>query len=435
MNSNEVIEVKRLTKIKNGLNGTIFIPGDKSISHRAVMFGAIAEGVTKITNFLQGEDCLNTIACFQKLGITIEQNGTDVTVYGKGLQGLTEPTEVLDVGNSGTTIRLMLGILANVPFHCTIIGDASIGKRPMKRVVEPLRQMGAKIDGREDGQYTPLSIRGGNIKGIHYSSPVASAQVKSAVLLAGLQGESVTTVTEPLQSRDHTERMLRAFGCGVTVDGLTASLQGGQKLSSTNIEVPGDISSAAFFLAAGAIVSNSKIVLKNVGLNPTRTGILDVLSQMGANLSIDNIRNEEFEPCGDITVEASQLRGIEIGGALIPRLIDEIPIIALLATQAEGITVIKDAEELKVKETNRIDTVVNELKKLGANIEATEDGMIVRGKVQLHGNVVNSYGDHRIGMMLGIAACIADGEVIIENSDAVAVSYPNFFQQLHMLQS
>ena len=435
MNSNEVIEVKRLTKIKNGLNGTIFIPGDKSISHRAVMFGAIAEGVTKITNFLQGEDCLSTIACFQKLGVTIEQNGTDVTVYGKGLKGLVEPTEVLDVGNSGTTIRLMLGILANVPFHCTIIGDASIGKRPMKRVVEPLRQMGAKIDGREDGQFTPLSIRGGNIKGIHYSSPVASAQVKSAVLLAGLKGESVTTVTEPLQSRDHTERMLRAFGCSVTVEGLTVTLQGGQKLSSTNIEVPGDISSAAFFLAAGAIVTNSKIVLKNVGLNPTRTGILDVLSQMGANLSIDNIRNEELEPCGDITVETSHLRGVEIGGALIPRLIDEIPIIALLATQAEGITVIKDAEELKVKETNRIDTVVNELKKLGANIEATEDGMIVRGKMQLHGNVVNSYGDHRIGMMLGIAACIADGEVIIENSDAVAVSYPDFFQQLHTLQS
>ncbi|WP_028411080.1 3-phosphoshikimate 1-carboxyvinyltransferase [Bacillus sp. 123MFChir2] len=427
--------MKRLTKLKNGLNGTIFIPGDKSISHRAVMFGAIAEGVTKITNFLQGEDCLSTIACFQKLGITIEQNGTDVTVYGKGLKGLVEPQEVLDVGNSGTTIRLMLGILANVPFHCTVIGDASIGKRPMKRVTVPLRQMGVKIDGREDGQFTPLSIRGGGIKGIHYSSPVASAQVKSAVLLAGLQGEGVTTVTEPLQSRDHTERMLRAFGCDVTVDKLTVSLQGGQKLSSTNIEVPGDISSAAFFLAAGTIVLNSKIVLKNVGLNPTRTGILDVLSQMGANLSIDNIRNEEFEPCGDITVETSQLRGIEIGGTLIPRLIDEIPIIALLATQAEGITVIKDAEELKVKETNRIDTVVNELKKLGADIEATEDGMIVRGKMQLHGNVVNSYGDHRIGMMLGIASCIADGEVIIENSEAVAVSYPNFFQQLHILQS
>ncbi len=427
--------MKRLTKLKNGLNGTIFVPGDKSISHRAIMFGAIAEGITKITNFLQGEDCLSTIACFQKLGITIERNGNDVTVYGKGLQGLVEPTEVLDVGNSGTTIRLMLGILANVPFHCTVIGDDSIGKRPMKRVTEPLRQMGTKIDGREDGQFTPLSIRGGNIKGIHYSSPVASAQVKSAVLLAGLQAEGVTTVTEPLQSRDHTERMLRAFGCRVTVDGLTVSLDGGQKLSSANIEVPGDISSAAFFLVAGAIVPNSKIVLKNVGLNPTRTGILDVLSQMGANLSIDHIRNEEFEPCGDITVETSQLRGIEIGGALIPRLIDEIPIIALLATQAEGITVIKDAEELKVKETNRIDTVVNELKKLGANIEATEDGMIVRGKMQLHGNVVNSYGDHRIGMMLGIAACIADGEVIVENSDAVAVSYPNFFQQLHTLQS
>ncbi|PHA03698.1 3-phosphoshikimate 1-carboxyvinyltransferase [Bacillus pseudomycoides] len=428
------MEVKRLTKLKSGLNGTIFVPGDKSISHRAVMFGAIAEGTTKITNFLQGEDCLSTIACFQKLGIKIEQNGNDVTVYGKGLQKLVEPTEVLDVGNSGTTIRLMLGILANASFHCTVIGDSSIGKRPMKRVTEPLRQMGAKIDGRKDGQFTPLSIRGGNIKGIHYYSPVASAQVKSAILLAGLQGEGVTTVTEPLQSRDHTERMLRAFGCCVTVDGLTVSLEGGQKLSAVNIEVPGDISSAAFFLVAGAIVPKSKIVLKNVGLNPTRTGILDVLSQMGANLSIENIRNEEFEPSGDITIETSQLRGIEISGALIPKLIDEIPILALLATQAEGTTVIKDAEELKVKETNRIDTVVNELKKLGARIEATEDGMIVHEKTQLHGNVVNSHGDHRIGMMLGIASCIADGEVIIESSEAVAVSYPNFFKQLQVLQ-
>ncbi|PFD43960.1 3-phosphoshikimate 1-carboxyvinyltransferase [Bacillus cereus] len=423
----------KLVGRKNSLNGEIVVPGDKSISHRAVMFGAIAEGTTRVSNFLLGEDCLSTIACFQKLGVKIEQSGNDVTIYGKGLENLQEPKEVLDVGNSGTTIRLMLGILSNTPFHSTIIGDESIGKRPMKRVTDPLSKMHAQIDGRENGQYTPLSIRGGRVKGIHYHAPVASAQVKSAVLLAGLQGEGVTTVTEPMQSRDHTERMLRAFGCTVEVNERTVSLQGGQQLKGTEIKVPGDISSAAFFLVAGAIVQNSKLVLKNVGLNPTRTGILDVLTKMGARISIDNIRNEEFEPCGDITIETSKLKGIEIGGSLIPRLIDEIPVIALLATQAERITVIKDAEELKVKETNRIDTVVDELGKLGAKIEATPDGMIIYGKQDLKGNTVNSHGDHRIGMMLAIASCIVNGEVKIENSDAVAVSYPNFFEQLAAL--
>ncbi|PFS13207.1 3-phosphoshikimate 1-carboxyvinyltransferase [Bacillus cereus] len=423
----------KLVGRKNSLNGKIVVPGDKSISHRSVMFGAIAEGTTKVSNFLLGEDCLSTIACFQKLGVKIEQSGNDVKIYGKGLHNLQEPKEVLDVGNSGTTIRLMLGILANTPFHSTIIGDTSIGKRPMKRVTEPLSMMNAQIDGRENGQYTPLSIRGGKVKGMHYHSPVASAQVKSAVLLAGLQGEGVTTVTEPMQSRDHTERMLRAFGCTVDVNERTVSLQGGQQLKGADIEVPGDVSSAAFFLVAGAIVQNSKLVLENVGLNPTRTGILDVLTKMGALISIDNMRNEEFEPCGDITIETSKLKGIEIGGSLIPRLIDEIPVIALLATQAEGITVIKDAEELKIKETNRIDTVVDELGKLGAKIEATPDGMIIYGKQNLKGNTVNSQGDHRIGMMLAIASCIIDGEVKIENSDAVAVSYPNFFEQLAAL--
>lgn len=429
------MKVRKCRKREKGLNGTMTIPGDKSISHRAVMFGAIAEGTTKISNFLLGDDCLSTISCFQKLGIRIEQEGNNVTVYGKGLSGLQEPKDVLDVGNSGTTIRLMLGMLANAPFHCTVTGDQSIGKRPMKRVTDPLREMNAKIDGREAGQYTPLSIRGGSIKGICYDSPVASAQVKSAILLAGLQGEGVTSVTEPLQSRDHTERMLRAFGCEVKVEGRTVSLQGGQTLVATDIEVPGDISSAAFFLVAGAIVPNSKLILKNVGLNPTRTGILDVLSEMGANITIHNVRNEEFEPCGDITIETSKLRGIEIGGSLIPRLIDEIPIIALLATQATGTTVIKDAEELKVKETNRIDTVVNELRKLGAQMEATKDGMIIYGNQKLQGNIVDSHGDHRIGMMLAIASCLAEGEVEIEQSEAVAVSYPNFFDQLETLQS
>ncbi|MFX3622813.1 MAG: 3-phosphoshikimate 1-carboxyvinyltransferase [Ectobacillus sp.] len=424
----------RLSRTEQGLNGVIQVPGDKSISHRAVMFGAIAEGKTTVSGFLPGEDCLSTISCFEKLGVEIKREGDYVEVYGKGLNGLTEPKEVLDVGNSGTTIRLMLGILANMPFHCTITGDSSIGKRPMKRVTEPLKSMGARIDGRENGQYTPLCIRGGNIKGMYYSSPVASAQVKSAILLAGLQAEGTTVVTEPLQSRDHTERMLRAFGCKVKTDGLTVSVEGKQQLRAAAVEVPGDISSAAFFLVAGAIIPNSKITMKKVGLNETRTGILDVLRQMGASIMIENVQNEEFEPYGDITVETSRLRGIEISGALIPRLIDEIPIIALAATQAEGTTVIKDAAELKVKETNRIDSVVNELKKMGADIEATEDGMIIRGRSALHGAHVHSYGDHRIGMMLAIAACLANGDTILANSSAVAVSYPNFFEQLQMLQ-
>ncbi|QPA32977.1 3-phosphoshikimate 1-carboxyvinyltransferase [Thermaerobacillus caldiproteolyticus] len=419
----------------SSLNGTIHVPGDKSISHRAVMLGAIANGTTKISNFLTGEDCLSTIDCFRKMGVSITQNGSKVVVEGKGINGLQEPKEILNVGNSGTTTRLLLGILASCPFHACLIGDESIAKRPMARVTKPLRMMGAHIDGRDHGNYTPLSIRGGSLESIQYESPVASAQVKSAILLAGLHARGTTSVTEPHQSRDHTERMVRLFGGEVVVDGVTVSVTGSQQLTATSIYVPGDISSAAFFLVAGAIVPNSEIVLKNVGLNPTRTGIIDVLQQMGADIVIENVRNEETEPLGDITIRTSELKGTEIGGALIPRLIDEIPIIALLATQAEGTTVIKDASELKVKETNRIDTVVSELRKLGADIEATEDGMIIHGKTPLkaNGTIVDSHGDHRIGMMLAIAACIAKGEVFLQRPEAIAVSYPMFFAHLHSL--
>ncbi|MBA2875043.1 3-phosphoshikimate 1-carboxyvinyltransferase [Thermaerobacillus caldiproteolyticus] len=419
----------------SSLNGTIHVPGDKSISHRAVMLGAIANGTTKISNFLTGEDCLSTIDCFRKMGVSITQNGSEVVVEGKGINGLQEPKEILNVGNSGTTTRLLLGILASCPFHACLIGDESIAKRPMARVTKPLRMMGAHIDGRDHGNYTPLSIRGGSLEAIQYESPVASAQVKSAILLAGLHARGTTSVTEPHQSRDHTERMVRLFGGEVVVDGVTVSVTGSQQLTATSIYVPGDISSAAFFLVAGAIVPNSEIVLKNVGLNPTRTGIIDVLQQMGADIVIENVRNEETEPLGDITIRTSELKGTEIGGALIPRLIDEIPIIALLATQAEGTTVIKDASELKVKETNRIDTVVSELRKLGADIEATEDGMIIHGKTPLkaNGTIVDSHGDHRIGMMLAIAACLAKGEVFLQRPEAIAVSYPMFFAHLHSL--
>jgi len=424
---------KQLKTNLSSLQGEISIPGDKSISHRAVMFGAMAEGKTTINHFLAGEDCLSTISCFEKMGVSIKREDEYVEVEGKGIEGLSEPAFILDVGNSGTTTRLMLGILAGVPFHTSLIGDESIAKRPMSRVTVPLRSMGAKIDGREHGQYTPLSTRGGALKAIHYHSPVASAQVKSAILLAGLHAEGTTKVTEPFISRDHTERMLRAFGVDVEVDGTTVSIEGGQSLRGTDVYVPGDISSAAFFLVAGAIVPNSRIVLKNVGLNPTRTGIIDVLQQMGARLTISNERIQNGEPIGDLTIETSQLKGIEIGGDVIPRLIDEIPVIALLATQANGKTVIKDAEELKVKETNRIDTVATELSKLGASVTPTADGLIIEGKAALKSAEVDSYGDHRIGMMLAVAAAIATGEVTLMRSEAIHVSYPTFFEDLDKL--
>lgn len=416
------------------LKGQIKVPGDKSISHRAVMFGSIANGKTTIEGFLQGEDCLSTISCFQKLGVQIKQQEDRVVIYGKGWEGLKEPTEILDVGNSGTTTRLMLGILATRPFHSVIIGDNSIAKRPMGRVTVPLQQMGTKIDGRGTGNFTPLSIRGGKTKGIMYNSPVASAQVKSAILLSGLQSEGKTTVIEPFKSRDHTERMLRAFGVKLEEDKYTVTVHGPQSLYGQHVVVPGDISSAAFFLVAGAIVQNSEITLTNVGMNETRTGIIDVLTQMGAKLEIKNETVINEEKMADLKISTSNLTGIEIGGEIIPRLIDEIPVIAVLATQAIGTTIIKDAQELKVKETNRIDTVVNQLQKLGANIEATDDGMIIYGPTKLNGGTVTSYGDHRIGMAMAIAGCVASDKVIIENSEAINVSYPNFFDHLENLK-
>ncbi|QOR65259.1 3-phosphoshikimate 1-carboxyvinyltransferase [Cytobacillus suaedae] len=428
------MQIKQLHTKVNKLSGSITIPGDKSISHRAVMFGSIAHGKTTVLNFLEGEDCLSTIDCFRKMGVDISKESDSVVVNGRGFEKLQEPTDILNVGNSGTTTRLLLGMLAGTPFHSCLIGDESIAKRPMKRVTNPLREMGAFIDGREDGNYTPISIRGGTLKPIQYNSPVASAQVKSAILLAGLQCEGTTSVTEPHKSRDHTERMLRAFGGEIEENGLTCSITGGQQLRAIDIHVPGDISSAAFFLVAGAIVPNSSITLHRVGLNPTRTGIIDVLKEMGADLTIENEKIEHYEPVGDITIKTSSLTGIEISGDIIPRLIDEIPIIALLATQASGDTIIKDASELKVKETNRIDTVVSELTKLGASIESTEDGMIIHGQQgSLVGTTVDSYGDHRIGMMLAIAACIAEGQMTLKDPDAIAVSYPMFFDHLNSL--
>ncbi|WNC17272.1 3-phosphoshikimate 1-carboxyvinyltransferase [Brevibacillus brevis] len=408
------------------INGTVRVPGDKSISHRAVMFGALAEGTTKIEGFLPGADCLSTISCFRRMGIAIEQDGDKVTVHGKGWYGLQEPSERLDVGNSGTTIRLMAGIMSTQPFHVVMEGDESIAKRPMRRVIGPLRQMGAKIDGRKDGEFTPLAIRGGDLHGISYQSPVASAQVKSAILLAGLQAKGVTSVTEPHLSRDHTERMLQAFGVQVIRDGLTVSVEGGQTLKGRTIQVPGDISSAAFLIAAVMMVPGSSLLIENVGINPSRTGIIDIVKAMGGSLELVNERVVNEEPVADLLVKHSELHGIEIEGDIIPRLIDEIPVIAVMATQATGRTVIRDAEELKVKETDRIATVVSQLSKFGAKVTPTDDGMIIEGKTELSGAVIDSMGDHRIGMAMAVAGLAATGETGIENEEAIDVSFPGF---------
>ncbi|AWE06999.1 3-phosphoshikimate 1-carboxyvinyltransferase [Lysinibacillus sp. 2017] len=424
---------KILNYKQSSLQGEITVPGDKSISHRSVMFGSIAKGKTTVNGFLLGEDCLSTIDCFKKLGVQIEVDGTNVTIESPGMEGWSEPKEVLYTGNSGTTTRLMLGILSGTNLHTVMTGDASIGKRPMRRVADPLRLMGAQIAGRENGQYTPLAIQGSQLKAIDYKMPVASAQVKSAVLLAGLRAKGTTIVREREVSRDHTERMLRQFGAEISVENGVISFEGGQALTGTHVNVPGDISSAAFFLVAGAITENSRIVMNNVGINETRDGIIEVLQNMGAHMTIDIDDENAAEPTATITIETSHLNGTTIEGAIIPRLIDEIPIIALLATQANGKTIIKDAEELKVKETNRIDAVVNELKKLGAHIEATEDGMIIDGPTKLTGASLKTYGDHRIGMMGAVAALIAEGEVELDDAQCIAVSYPNFFVHLNSL--
>lgn len=423
---------KTLHYLNCTLQGAVTVPGDKSVSHRSIMFGAMATGTTTVEGFLLGEDCLDTIKCFRKLGVTIDVQGTNVTITSPGIAAWQEPSEVLYTGNSGTTTRLMLGVLAGSKVHSIMTGDASIAKRPMRRVVDPLRLMEADIRGRANGQFTPLAIQGKTLKAIDYTMPVASAQVKSAILLAGLHAEGTTIVREDVVSRDHTERMLRQFGVTVATEGGVATLAGGQTLTATHVAVPGDISSAAFFLVAGAIVPNSEVVLDNVGMNETRDGIIEVLRAMNVNLHVSNETNGA-EPTATLTVTSSTLQPTTIGGALIPRLIDEIPILALLATQAHGTTIIRDAEELKVKETNRITAVVDELTKLGATIEATDDGMVITGPTPLHGAHLRSYGDHRIGMMGAVAALIADGEVTIDDTACIAISYPNFFEHIDQL--
>ena len=417
-----------IQKIKNAV-GQIKVPGDKSISHRAVMLGSLANGVTEISGFLKGADCLSTIDCFRKMGIDIDINGENVTVHGNGLRGLKKPDEMLYTGNSGTTTRLLCGILAGQNFDTSITGDASIQKRPMGRVVQPLSMMGAKIE----NEYCPLYITGTKLHGIDYKMPVASAQVKTAIILAGLYADGETVIHEIEKSRDHTELMLSAMGADLTVDNLDITVKPTNDLTAFNVDVPGDISSAAFFLVLGAIMPNSQITVTNVGINPTRTGIIDVLKDMGADITLENVHTSAGETVADITVRSSSLKGTTVGGDIIPRLIDELPIIAVAAVFANGQTVIKDAQELKVKETNRIRAVVDEFNKCGIDITETDDGMIINGGKSIHGADFKTYGDHRMAMSLTVLAQLADGESTLDDSDCACVSYPTFFDDFYKL--
>ncbi|MFR1049364.1 MAG: 3-phosphoshikimate 1-carboxyvinyltransferase [Streptococcus salivarius] len=416
-----------------GLHGSLRIPGDKSISHRSIMFGSLAKGVTTVRDILRGEDVLSTMQVFRNLGVTIEDDGDVVRIHGVGFDGLKAPQNKLDMGNSGTSIRLISGVLAGQDFDVEMFGDDSLSKRPMDRVTIPLRQMGVEVSGQTDRDLPPLKMHGSkSLNPIHYQLPVASAQVKSALIFAALQADGESVIIEKEKTRNHTEDMIQQFGGQLQVDGKEIRISGGQTFTAQEVVVPGDISSAAFWLVAGLVVPNSKIVLENVGINETRTGIIDVIKDMGGKITLSDI--DQVAKSATITVETSELKGTEIGGDIIPRLIDELPIITLLATQAQGKTVIRDAEELKVKETDRIQVVADALNAMGADIVPTEDGMIITGKTALHGAEVNTFGDHRIGMMTAIAALLVqDGEVDLQRAEAINTSYPSFFSDLEGL--
>lgn len=410
------------------IKGRLRVPGDKSISHRAVMFGSISNGITNIKGFLTGADCISTISIFKKMGIDIEIQNTAVTVKGKGLYGLSKPGEILDCGNSGTTTRLVSGILSTQNFTSVLTGDKSIQKRPMNRIIAPLTLMGADI--KSNNGFAPLTITGSSLHGIEYNSPVASAQVKSAILLAGLYADSPTTVIEPAKSRDHTELMLKKFGANLNTTKTSATINPCKELFATDIDVPSDISSAAFFMAAATLVPDSELILENVGINPTRDGVIKVLKDMGANIEIIN-SNDEFEPVADIKVSYSRLHATTIGGDIIPTLIDELPLLAAVASMAEGKTIIKDATELKVKESNRIKVMCEELSKLGVNVVETEDGMEIEGTNKLLGNVtISTHDDHRIAMTFAILGLISEGDIKLDNKACVEISYPGFFDDL-----
>ena len=423
----------KLRTNSKGLRGTIRVPGDKSISHRSIIFGSLATGETKVYDILRGEDVLSTIQVFRDLGVSIQDDGDVIRIQGVGFHGLQAPTAPLDMGNSGTSIRLISGVLAGQDFSVTMVGDDSLSKRPMDRVAIPLRQMGVEIAGQGERDCPPLHEKGTHqLQPIHYHLPVASAQVKSALIFAALQAEGESTIIEKEKTRDHTEDMIRQFGGEIQVDGKIIRIKGGQEFQGQTVIVPGDISSAAFWLVAGLILPESVIKIENVGINQTRTGILDVIQEMGGDLTLED--RDEKAVSASLTVKTSSLKGIRIDGELIPRLIDELPIIALLATQANGQTVIADAEELRVKETDRIQVVADSLNAMGANIVPTEDGMVITGPTPLHGADLETFGDHRIGMMAAIAALLVrDGNVVLDRAEAINTSYPSFFEDLETL--
>ncbi|MFD1360555.1 3-phosphoshikimate 1-carboxyvinyltransferase [Lentibacillus salinarum] len=422
-----------LRPVTTPLSGELRVPGDKSISHRAVILGSLAKGTTTITNFLTGEDCIRTVEAFRQFGVSIKQDGTSLQITSDGPESFTEPAIPLYFGNSGTTARLMLGVLAGLPLFTSVYGDASLASRPMDRVVAPLKNMGARFDGRSGGSYLPMAVKGGHLKGIHYQLPVKSAQVKSAVLLGGLSADGMTEVTEETPTRNHSENMLRAFGADISEANGRIRITSQKALKGIDVHVPGDISSAAFFMTAAAIVPGSQLTLKNTGLNHTRTGIIDVLRDMGTGVAISNQHTMGGETFGDVTITQQKLKGTVIDGDIIPRLIDELPVIALAATQAEGQTVIRDAKELRLKETDRIDAITDGLTRLGAQITPTDDGMIIKGVSQLTGGKAAAYNDHRIAMMLAVASFITRGEVVIDDISSIDISYPNFFRDVQTI--
>jgi 3-phosphoshikimate 1-carboxyvinyltransferase len=416
------------TKPARSIRGKITVPGDKSISHRAIMIGAIARGITSVRGFLRGEDNIATLKAFRAMGVDIRDENETLLISGKGLNGLEEPTDVIDCGNSGTSIRLMTGLLAGQNFFSVLTGDQYLRNRPMKRVLAPVGAMGAEIYAREGGNKAPLAIIGRDLHGISYESPIASAQVKSAVVFAGLFASGETTVAEPHLSRDHTERMLGYFGADIETLPNGVKVRGGRELQGQEVVIPGDISSAAFFIIATLIVPNSELLIKNVGVNPTRTGILDILSAMGACVQIVNCREISGEPVADLLVKSSFLKGIEIGGGLVPRSIDEFPVICVAAALAEGKTVIKGAGELRVKETDRIAAMAVNLGKAGVKVTETEDGMEIQGTDRLQSCTVDSFGDHRIAMSMLIAGLAADGGVTVNDVECIATSFPSFIE-------
>lgn len=417
------------------VRGEIVVPGDKSISHRSIMLGAIANGVTTVRGFLRGGDNMSTMHAFRAMGVEIADDGETIHITGRGLHGLTEPGDILDCGNSGTTIRLITGLLSGQSFFSVVTGDQYLRKRPMKRVVEPLSRMGARISGRNGGTLAPLAINGGSLKGIAYQSPVSSAQIKSSLMLAGLYADGETTVSEPSLSRDHSERMFRLFGASLTIHDTGVSVRGGVELTAQEVTVPGDISSAAFFMVAALITPNSELLIRNVGVNPSRTGVIDILQAMGGNIQLLDEREVSGEPVADILVRSSRLKGIAISGSVVPRAIDEFPAICVAAARAEGVTAIRDAKELRVKETDRITAMAANLKKVGITVTETEDGMDITGSEQLLGGTVDSYGDHRIAMSMSVAALVASSSITVTDIECVATSFPSFFPLLEKVAS